>query len=67
MFVFDSTYNTNDYEYSLVVLCGVINHFSTCIFDSALVAHEDEDGYDWVLSVFLDAMEGKKPCSLVID
>ncbi|XP_027172026.1 protein FAR1-RELATED SEQUENCE 5-like [Coffea eugenioides] len=65
--VFDSTYKTNDYNQPLVVLCGVNNHFSTCIFACCLVSNEDEEAFDWVLQTLVDANGGKKPISIITD
>ncbi|XP_071923050.1 protein FAR1-RELATED SEQUENCE 5-like [Coffea arabica] len=65
--VFDSTYNTNKYLHPLVVMCGINNHFSTSIFACSTVREEDEGAYEWVLNTFLEAMDGKKPISVVTD
>ncbi|XP_027156377.1 protein FAR1-RELATED SEQUENCE 5-like [Coffea eugenioides] len=65
--VFDSTYNTNQYRFPLVVLCGVNNHYSTCIFACAFIVREGDEGYDWVISTFLEAMNGRKSIAVVTD
>ncbi|XP_027068660.2 protein FAR1-RELATED SEQUENCE 5-like [Coffea arabica] len=67
VFVFDSTYNTNHYKFSLVVLRGVNNHYSTCIFACALIVCEGDEGYDWVICTFLEAMNGRKLIAVVTD
>ncbi|XP_027171431.1 protein FAR-RED IMPAIRED RESPONSE 1-like [Coffea eugenioides] len=67
VFVFDSTYNTNHYKFPLIVLHGVNNHYSTCIFACALIVREGDEGYDWVISTFLEAMDGRKPIVVVTD
>ncbi|XP_027174564.1 protein FAR-RED IMPAIRED RESPONSE 1-like [Coffea eugenioides] len=65
--VFDSTYNTNQYKFPLVVLCGVNNYYSICIFACALIVREGDEGYDWVISTFLETMHGSKPLTVVTD
>nr|XP_027071958.1 protein FAR1-RELATED SEQUENCE 5-like [Coffea arabica] len=65
--VFDSTYNTNQYKFSLVVLCGVNNYYSICIFVCALIVREGDERYDWVISTFLETMHGRKPLTVVTD
>ncbi|XP_027071742.2 protein FAR1-RELATED SEQUENCE 5-like [Coffea arabica] len=65
--VFDSTYNTNGYDFPLVVFCGVNNHYSTCIFGCALLVGEGDDAYEWAITTFLEGMNDKKPCSVVTD
>ncbi|KAL3521819.1 hypothetical protein ACH5RR_014653 [Cinchona calisaya] len=65
--IFDSTYETNEYNKPLVLLCGENNHFSTTIFACALLFGEDEEAYDWVLENLLEANNGKKPISVLTD
>ncbi|KAI8572373.1 hypothetical protein RHMOL_Rhmol01G0193400 [Rhododendron molle] len=65
--VFDTTYRTNAYKKPFVILAGVSNNFTTTIFGCALLSKEAEDTYNWVLSTFLEAMDGKRPISVVID
>ncbi|KAI8574614.1 hypothetical protein RHMOL_Rhmol01G0367800 [Rhododendron molle] len=63
--VFDTTYRTNAYKKPFVILAGVSNNFTTTIFGCALLSKETEDTYNWVLSTFLEAMDGKRPISVV--
>ncbi|KAI8571684.1 hypothetical protein RHMOL_Rhmol01G0138400 [Rhododendron molle] len=65
--VFDTTYRTNAYKKPFVILAGVSNNFTTTIFGCALLSKETEDTYNWVLSTFLEAMDGKRPISAVTD
>ncbi|XP_058203044.1 protein FAR1-RELATED SEQUENCE 5-like [Rhododendron vialii] len=65
--VFDTTYRTNAYKKPFVILAGVSNNFTTTIFGCALLSKETEDTYNWVLSMFLEAMDGKRPISVVTD
>ncbi|XP_027184019.1 protein FAR-RED IMPAIRED RESPONSE 1-like [Coffea eugenioides] len=65
--VFNSTYNTNQYKFLSIVLCGVNNHYSTCIFACAFIVREGDEGYDWIISTFLEAMHGRKSIAVVTD
>lgn len=61
----DTTYRTNKYRKPLVVFTGINNHFSSIVFDCALVSDEKDETYVWVLNKLLDAMNGKKPISVL--
>ncbi|XP_058211537.1 protein FAR1-RELATED SEQUENCE 5-like [Rhododendron vialii] len=63
--IFDTTYRTNAYKKPFVILAGVSNNFTTTIFACALMSKEMEDTYNWFLSTFLEAMDGKWPISVV--
>ncbi|KAK9932835.1 hypothetical protein M0R45_020057 [Rubus argutus] len=65
--VFDSTYKTNYYEKPLVLFVGTNNHLSTIIFGFALLVDETIETYTWVLQMFLESMEGKKPIAILTD
>ncbi|KAF7154613.1 hypothetical protein RHSIM_Rhsim01G0159200 [Rhododendron simsii] len=65
LLVFDTTYRTNAYKKPFVILAGVSNNFMTTIFGCALLSNETEETYNWVLATFLDAMDGKRPISVV--
>ncbi|XP_058219904.1 protein FAR1-RELATED SEQUENCE 5-like [Rhododendron vialii] len=67
MLVFDTTYWTNVYKKPFVILAGVSNNFMTTIFGCALLLKETEETYNWVLATFLEAMDGKRPISVVRD
>ncbi|KAI8536731.1 hypothetical protein RHMOL_Rhmol10G0279800 [Rhododendron molle] len=65
--VFDTTYRTNAYKKPFIILAGVSNNFMTTIFGCALLSKETEETYNWVLATFLEAMDGKRPISVVTD
>ncbi|XP_062075121.1 protein FAR1-RELATED SEQUENCE 3-like [Humulus lupulus] len=50
---FDTTYMTNEYNKPLTVMAGVNHHFHTYIFGFALLLHEKQVSYSWLLRVFL--------------
>ncbi|PIN25206.1 hypothetical protein CDL12_02043 [Handroanthus impetiginosus] len=65
--VFDSTYKTNTYCFPLVIIAGVDNHYSTCVFGAALLYNETIESYQWLLQKFREAMGGKMPMSVLTD
>ncbi|KAF7130425.1 hypothetical protein RHSIM_Rhsim10G0158300 [Rhododendron simsii] len=65
--VFDTTYRTNAYKKPFVILAGVSNQFMTTIFGCALLSKETEETYNWALEMFMEAMDGKCPISVVTD
>ncbi|XP_058197504.1 protein FAR1-RELATED SEQUENCE 5-like [Rhododendron vialii] len=65
--VFDTTYRTNAYKKPFVMLCGVSNHYMSIIFGCALLPNETTETYMWVLETLMEAMDGKKPISVVTD
>ncbi|KAF7144860.1 hypothetical protein RHSIM_Rhsim04G0115100 [Rhododendron simsii] len=65
--VFDTTYRTNAYKKPFVMFCGVSNHYLSIIFGCALLPNETTETYMWVLETLMEAMDGKKPISVVID
>ncbi|XP_028068809.1 protein FAR1-RELATED SEQUENCE 5-like [Camellia sinensis] len=65
--VFDTTYHTNAYKKPFVILAGVSNHFITTIFGCALLPDETMETYTWVLEMLMEAMDGKRPISVVTD
>ncbi|XP_062100398.1 protein FAR1-RELATED SEQUENCE 5-like [Humulus lupulus] len=64
---FDSTYKTNRYEKSLVILLGSNNHEKTCVLGASLLDNETSTTYDWVLQIFLECMGGKMPSAVLTD
>ncbi|XP_074305609.1 protein FAR-RED IMPAIRED RESPONSE 1-like [Silene latifolia] len=64
---FDPTYTTNKYDMAFTPFTGVDNHMRSVTFCAALVAHEDADSFQWVLSRFLVAMGGKEPNHIITD
>ncbi|XP_034707015.1 protein FAR1-RELATED SEQUENCE 5-like [Vitis riparia] len=64
---FDTTYQTNAYKKPLVILVGINHHHQTIVFGCALLVDESVSTYTWVLETFLDAMNNKKPLSVITD
>ncbi|XP_028104542.1 protein FAR1-RELATED SEQUENCE 5-like [Camellia sinensis] len=65
--VFDTTYRTNAYKKPFVILAGVSNHFMTTIFECAMLPDETMETYTWVLEMLMEAIDGKRPISVVTD
>ncbi|KAG5531304.1 hypothetical protein RHGRI_026050 [Rhododendron griersonianum] len=65
--IFDTTYRTNAYKKPFVILAGVSNHFLTTIFGCALLVDETFATYTWVLETLMEAMDNKRPVSVVTD
>ncbi|XP_058220456.1 protein FAR1-RELATED SEQUENCE 5-like [Rhododendron vialii] len=65
--VFDPTYRTNAYKKPFFILAGVNNNFTTTIFGYGLLSNKTKNMYNWVLSTFLEAMDGKQPIFVVTD
>ncbi|RVX06762.1 Protein FAR1-related sequence 5 [Vitis vinifera] len=64
---FDTTYRTNAYKKPLVILVALNHHHQIIVFGSALLVDESVSTYTWVLETFLDAMNNKKPLSVITD
>ncbi|XP_028070317.1 protein FAR1-RELATED SEQUENCE 5-like [Camellia sinensis] len=67
MLVFDTTYKTNAYNNPFVIFAGVNNHFETTIFACSLLVDETIATYTWVLQKLLEAMDNKRPVSVLTD
>ena len=67
MLAFDTTYRTNAYKKSLVILVCINHYHKTIVFGCALLVDESVSTYTWVLETFLDAMNNKKPISVITD
>ncbi|XP_058228602.1 protein FAR1-RELATED SEQUENCE 5-like [Rhododendron vialii] len=65
--IFDTTYRTNACKKPFVILAGVSNHFLTTIFGCALLVDETFATYTWVLETLMEAMDNKRPVSVVTD
>ncbi|XP_016192517.1 protein FAR1-RELATED SEQUENCE 5-like [Arachis ipaensis] len=61
---FDATYGRNKYNLP-VVFSGVNHHNQTCVFGAAMVSHESQESYNWVLERFLECMKGKTPNAII--
>ena len=67
MLAFDTTYQTNAYKNLVVILVGIIHHHQTIVIGCALLVNESASTYTWVLETFLDAMNNKRPLSIITD
>lgn len=63
---FNVTYKKNKYFCPLVVLSGVNHHNETIVFIAPLVTNKSEETYVLFLEQFLEAMNGKTHCSVII-
>ena len=64
---FNSTYKCNAYNKPLVVLVGINHNRKTVTFGCALVVHEKESSFIWVLKQLVEAGDGQKPETIVTD
>lgn len=64
---FDTTYKTNAYEKSLLMLVGANYRHKIMVFSRPLLMDESISRYEWVLKTFLIAMMNKKSISVVTD
>ena len=58
--VFDTTYKCNAYNKPLIMLAGVNHNRKTIPFGCALVVHEKEESFIWVLEQLVEAGDGQK-------
>ncbi|CAL5405985.1 unnamed protein product [Camellia sinensis] len=65
--VFNTTYKMNAYNKPFVIFAGVNNHFETTIFACSLLVDETIATYTWVLQKLLEAMDNKRPVSMLTD
>lgn len=64
---FDTTFRTNKYNKPLLLLIGVNHHVRTTVFGIALLCDETIDSLVWVLQMFLEGMNNKKPKVVLTD
>ena len=62
---FDTTYQTNAYKNPLVILVGINHHHQTIVIGCVLLVYESASTYTWILETFLDAMNNKRPLSII--
>ncbi|XP_017233250.2 protein FAR1-RELATED SEQUENCE 5-like [Daucus carota subsp. sativus] len=64
---FDTTYRTNRYAMPFVLFTRVNIHHQSILFGFALMRDELKTTFEWVLSTWLEAMEGKEPLAIITD
>jgi hypothetical protein len=64
---FDTTYKTNKYSMPFAPFVGLNNHYQSILFGCALLQDESESSFVWLFKTFLEAMDGKKPISVITD
>ncbi|XP_074315115.1 protein FAR1-RELATED SEQUENCE 5-like [Silene latifolia] len=64
---FDPTYGTNKYRMVFTPFTGVDNHKKSVTFAAALVDHENDGSFIWVLKKFLDCMGNKESQCILTD
>jgi hypothetical protein len=64
---FDTTYKTNKYSMPFAPFVGLNNHYQSILFGCALLQDESENSFIWLFETFLEAMDGKKPISVITD
>lgn len=64
---FDPTYLTNRYKMPFVPFTGVNHHQQSILFGCALLWDETEDSFFWLLSTWLEAMDGVFPKTIITD
>nr|GMD22609.1 protein FAR1-RELATED SEQUENCE 5-like [Ipomoea batatas] len=61
---FDATYRTNKYKLLFVPFTGVDNHKRCITFGAGLIAQENTDSYEWLLTSFKTAMGATPRCAI---
>ncbi|XP_048555514.1 protein FAR-RED IMPAIRED RESPONSE 1-like [Triticum urartu] len=64
---FDSTYSTNQYEYTFAPFTGVNHHMQSVFFGAGFLLHETKESYVWLFKAFLKAMGGIAPTVIITD
>ncbi|XP_058746145.1 protein FAR1-RELATED SEQUENCE 5-like [Vicia villosa] len=64
---FDTTYKTNKYSMLFAPFTGVNHHLQSILFGCALLQDESEISFTWLFDTWLEAMNGKKPISIITD
>jgi hypothetical protein len=62
---FDTTYRTNLYNLPFGLIVGVNNHFQSTMFGVVLLTEETIEAFRWCFRVFVDAMGGKRPVTVL--
>ncbi|KAL6839736.1 hypothetical protein ACP4OV_030424 [Aristida adscensionis] len=58
---FDTTYRTTENIMPFTPLTGINGHGKTTVFGCALLENDKAETISWLLRIFLDVMDGKKP------
>jgi hypothetical protein len=64
---FDTTYKTNKYSMPFAPFTGLNHHLQSILFGCALLRDESEISFTWLFETWLQAMNGKKPISIITD
>jgi hypothetical protein len=64
---FDPTYLTNKYKMPFVPFTGVNHHQQSILFGCALLWDETIENFFWLLSTWLEAMNGISPKTIITD
>ncbi|XP_061344636.1 protein FAR1-RELATED SEQUENCE 5-like [Gastrolobium bilobum] len=64
---FDTTYRTNKYSMPFAPFTGLNHHLQSILFGCALLQDESEKSFVWFFETWLEAMNGKKPVSMITD
>ncbi|XP_061368476.1 protein FAR1-RELATED SEQUENCE 5-like [Gastrolobium bilobum] len=64
---FDTTYRTNKYSMLFAPFTGLNHHLQSILFGCALLQDETEKSFTWLFETWLEAMNGKKPVSIITD
>jgi len=64
---FDQTYLTNKYKMSFAPFIGVNHHQQSILFGCALLWDEIEESVVWLVSTWLETMDGFSPNTIITD
>ncbi|XP_061367275.1 protein FAR1-RELATED SEQUENCE 5-like [Gastrolobium bilobum] len=64
---FDTTYRTNKYSMPCAPFTGLNHHLQSILFGCALLQDETEKSFIWLFETWLEAMNEKKPVSIITD
>ncbi|XP_057770674.1 protein FAR1-RELATED SEQUENCE 5-like [Salvia miltiorrhiza] len=63
----DATYKTNKYDFICVSLVGINHHRMNVMFGLGFLLNEKVESYEWLFSMFLQAMYHKEPSIVFSD
>lgn len=64
---FDTTYRTDQYKVPLVAFNGVNHHRQPVLFGCALLCDDSEASFVWLFNVWLEAMFGRHPTTIITE